>query len=1242
MGNPESGLNLFSTNDNVSYCNKYTIGQFNVNGWFSAKNPYYTEFKLNVLKCINVEIVILCETHCINDQVLKINDYTVYQHNRQPKGGGRHGSGGVAIGLKNSLLFTHEILGLYKTFDGIIGIKLRNIYTDYTIGIMGNYLSPDNYHYGRDAETYFNYCSVLWDTLSDCDLRVGTGDYNARTKQLVDYLPDIDGNLVPPRTNLDNVQNSHGDSFVTFLKDNRSIILNGRVTPQFNNFTFVTPRGASVPDYMICPIDNLNNCNEFKVLLMRDIVNTFGLQPPQNLPDHSFLFASFSTYQFSNENTEQNPTIKINSQPLCKRPQKKNLKSIDRNFFMSDEIFQQVLFTIQHLETTVNNQNEINVLWGEVKTLFLSEMAKLPNLPSSNVKSNKNKFRKSQPFWNDELENYWKEVCWTEKAYLSFKVSDKSLLNWKAKLRNDYKLAQKTFDKKFRFFKRQFKKKDFEDLSNSASNNPSEMWAKVKRLCDPPSSRAALEIVRADGTISNDVKEILERWHRDISRLFSGMRENPEMAFDNKFYEDICNKKREFEDISPEEQSSNSNFNSDSLNSELSFQEVSKGIDSTNLRKAYLEIPNEVTKNKNAKMILHKFFNLCFSSGLNPTDWDYSNIKPIPKKDKDPRDPLNNRCITIMCCVSKIYSKILNSRLQKYLEENNILVEEQNGFRASRSCIDHIYTLCTILRNRKALGFDTFLAFIDYQKAFDSVDRRLLLYKLSQIGVVGKFYSAISSLYLHPKSRVILNEFETEYFDCPIGVKQGDCLSPTLFAIFINDLAEEIKLSGVGLDLDADTFVNILMYADDIVLLAKNEEDLQFLLLIVENWCLKWRLEVNLTKTNIMHVRAIRKCQSKFMFLFDRRPVPYCTSYKYLGCTINENLDFSFTVKMLADSAGRALGSIVTKMIKNGGFPFNVFTTLYKACVCSISDYGGEIFGNESFDSALKIHLRAARSFLGVPKTTSTPGVLSEINWLLPKYRTQLKMIRQYHRIIKLPNTSLTKKVYFWDKNLNDENQLITWTSEVKNIFSANNLAAVFESGNIFDLKLIIENLQSSMMLSQQNYLEDECSILKSPKLRTFITFKDFGTTPSYITKPLSFIQRKFMAKLRLGCLEIRIETGRYARPRLPEEARICQVCENPDQEIENEFHFIFKCEKYRNERSLWINKLQIPNNFETLPPNVMLSCVLNDHNNVKLTAQYIVNIYDIRSKIVNNLPSTNNIFHLLPHDQCPACTIIV
>ena len=185
--------------------------------------------------------------------------------------------------------------------------------------------------------------------------------------------------------------------------------------------------------------------------------------------------------------------------------------------------------------------------------------------------------------------------------------------------------------------------------------------------------------------------------------------------------------------------------------------------------------------------------------------------------------------------MAKIYSSILNKRLQNYLEKNNILVEEQNGFRAGRSCIDQIFLMCTVLRNRKLHGKDTFLSLIDYKKAIDSADRHLLLFKLSNIGITGNMYKAISSLYSNPKSRVILNDYETDYFDCPIGVKQGDCLSPTLFAIFINDLANEVKNSGVGITLNIDgensseeLLVNILLYADDIVLFAANEHDLQF------------------------------------------------------------------------------------------------------------------------------------------------------------------------------------------------------------------------------------------------------------------------------------------------------------------------------------------------------------------------------------------------------------------------------
>ena len=154
-----------------------------------------------------------------------------------------------------------------------------------------------------------------------------------------------------------------------------------------------------------------------------------------------------------------------------------------------------------------------------------------------------------------------------------------------------------------------------------------------------------------------------------------------------------------------------------------------------------------------------------------------------------------------------------------------------------------------------------------------------------------------------------------------MGVKQGDCLSPTLFSIFLNSLAEELLSSGVGLKLENDIFLNVLLCADDIVLMAEREEDLQWLLYLVESWCLKWRLEINLTKTNIMHVRSSKKKRSIFTFLYNHRQVEYCTQYKYLGLNLSEFVDFNFTTGCLTDSAGRALGSLCDQNDKDQWFP---------------------------------------------------------------------------------------------------------------------------------------------------------------------------------------------------------------------------------------------------------------------------------------------------------------------------------
>ena len=158
--------------------------EWNINGWFSQRNPYYLVFKLDVIKYLNVDILVFPETHCMNNQLIEIDNYTVFQLNRPLHNPNlRRGSGGLAIAINNVVMQHHSVVSIYKNgTDGLLGIKLVNNLTQLTLGIMGNYLAPDNYHYGRDPEGYFNSASSMWQDLVTCDLCVGTGDVNARTK----------------------------------------------------------------------------------------------------------------------------------------------------------------------------------------------------------------------------------------------------------------------------------------------------------------------------------------------------------------------------------------------------------------------------------------------------------------------------------------------------------------------------------------------------------------------------------------------------------------------------------------------------------------------------------------------------------------------------------------------------------------------------------------------------------------------------------------------------------------------------------------------------------------------------------------------------------------------------------------------------------------------------------------------------------------------------------------------------
>ncbi len=129
---------------------------------------------------------------------------------------------------------------------------------------------------------------------------------------------------------------------------------------------------------------------------------------------------------------------------------------------------------------------------------------------------------------------------------------------------------------------------------------------------------------------------------------------------------------------------------------------------------------------------------------------------------------------------------------------------------------------------------------------------------------------------------------------------------------------------------------NVFAYADDLVLVSDSENDLQRLIDIVHKWCLKWRLEVNLSKTKVVHYRGTRRAQTKFSFSWADQQVETVEGYKYLGVYLDQFLNFNVHCENIYKSAGRALGKILSKFsyFKNVGY--KTFKKIFESNVESV------------------------------------------------------------------------------------------------------------------------------------------------------------------------------------------------------------------------------------------------------------------------------------------------------------------
>lgn len=209
------------------------------------------------------------------------------------------------------------------------------------------------------------------------------------------------------------------------------------------------------------------------------------------------------------------------------------------------------------------------------------------------------------------------------------------------------------------------------------------------------------------------------------------------------------------------------------------------------------------------------------------------------------------RGVTLMPSLYKIYAAVLGERLRKKIEEKKILSKSQAGFRKSMGTMDQIYALNYLINRQleKKMGKLT-AVFIDLGAAFDSVNREKIIKAMRKRGVRKRLVERVEEIVRKTKNRVKVKERTGTEFWTGKGVRQGCLLSPTLFNILLADLEEEMERRCWGGIMIRGEKIYSLAYADDIVLLAEEEQDMRAMLSKLERYLEEKELSLNEDKDN--------------------------------------------------------------------------------------------------------------------------------------------------------------------------------------------------------------------------------------------------------------------------------------------------------------------------------------------------------------------------------------------------------
>ena len=967
------------------------------------------------------------------------------------------------------------------------------------------------------------------------------GDFNSRTGKLDDILSqNLAKNSLQKfgldfkRYSCDEKIDTNGRNLINLCNDFNLGILNGRFGNDKNigQCTCIKTIGQSLVDYIIVSTSLFPSVTDFFVDKYDSCMSDVHLPLCMTLNVET-------EYKKPNETIGKNFTT-LDFKALWKVEKKREYQEAFSDEKISN--LNEKLRTLA-LSNTISQENIDSV--SNDLTNILVDPAKQVGICKKYVKKKRPRRNPRKPWFNESCEQkrkkYFKEKngIWSSKSLLEKNGCMKRMKETGRSYKKFIAKVQKNYNKKFHKNLRKFKKM-----------HPKDYWALLKK---------------EEGLNKKESKVPL----RAFEKHFSDLNQSSNVQTQNTLPD------------------TDDSFNQD-INVEFTFDELCKNIKLLNSNKSsgIDLIKNEYLKNAPIIVIelAVKLFNLILKTGMVPLEWCLGLIIPIYKKKGSVSDPNNYRGITLLSCLGKLFTSCINVRIAKYLDAWSIIGEEQAAFREGYGTMDHVFVFNEIINLYLSKKKRLYACFIDYEKAFDTIDRVALWGKLLENNINGNVLRVIFNMYNNAKSCVKDETKLSGIFACNMGVRQGENLSPLLFSIFLNDFESTLKkkynglteintLSQILSTEDLEFFINmyVLLYADDTLVLAESPVELQNAMDEVFLYCQKWNLHIstkkikNKSKTRVV-IFSKGKVKTQHNFKMGNKNIDTDTDYCYLGVVFNFNGKFTKALEERITLSRKALFSLNAKAGRLH-LPPDIHIDLFHKMILPILIYGCEVWGYANLEKLEIFFRKFLKRVLWLGKSTPNCIVYGETGTFPIANLVQNRMISFWIKVSEGKSSKLSTSFYKLIYKLHLSNTYHSpWLMKIKTILCSSGNSSFWSHQELYAPKTFMKNIISKQLESQ--YIQNwNLEVNQNRKCTIYRIFKEKYGFEKYLLE-LEFYDRTALCNLRTGNHKLPISKSRY----MGEENVNCTLCDS--NVIGDEFHMLFNCKFFEEKRKIFLKYL--------------------------------------------------------------------